>query len=298
MRCETLCIGSGPSTPVLKRLTDDAYMKLLQVICRILVWVIAICALPRQTYAQVIHLGVKTGAQLSWVRSDDKNFREIAKIHPVPGYNAGVVAAFKVKERFYLHTEYLYSTKGKKVKGRIDEMLEDRIKYNYIDVPILYNIHFRGSLGGMRKFQWYAGAGPLFSYWLGGKGKINSDEFAENNFEPFEYHIRFGERGEDIGETNIIYMKEVKRLQLGFNFGGGIMLEPSEKNKIMVDLRFEFGHTWIGTPTSADYVLPVTYDDNLKARNMGLRFSLMYLIQTNLDKKVRNKGKSNLKSKG
>jgi hypothetical protein len=153
-------------------------------------------------------------------------------------------------------------------------------------------------LGGVRKFKWYAGAGPLFSYWLGGKGTVNSDEFAENNFEPFEYRIRFGERGEDIGETNIIYVNDVKRMQLGFTFGGGIMLEPSDKNKIMVDLRFEFGHTWMGTPTSADYVLPVTYDDNLKARNMGLRFSVMYLFETNLDKKVRNKGKSNLTNKG
>jgi hypothetical protein len=31
---------------------------------------------------------------------------------------------------------------------------------------------------------------------------------------------------------------------------------------------------------------------------MGLRFSVLYLLETNLDKKVRNKGKSNLKSKG
>lgn len=270
-------------------------MKLPPLFCRILICAIAIYLLPRHVSAQVIQLGAKAGAQLSWVRSDDKNFREIVKLHPVLGYNAGAVVTFKVKERYFLHTEYLFSTKGKKVKGRIDEMLEDRITYNYIDVPILYNIHFRGSLGSVRKFKWYAGAGPLFSYWLGGRGTINSDEFAENNFQPFEYSIRFGERGEDIGETNVIYMKDVKRLQLGFNFGGGIMLEPSDKNKIMVDIRFEFGHTWMGTPASADYVLPVTYDDNLKARNMGLRFSVMYLFETNLDKKVRNKGKSNLK---
>jgi hypothetical protein len=31
---------------------------------------------------------------------------------------------------------------------------------------------------------------------------------------------------------------------------------------------------------------------------MGLRFSVLYLLATNLDKKVRNKGKSNLKNKG
>jgi hypothetical protein len=250
-----------------------------------------------QGSCQVVHLGIKGGAQLSWVRADDKAFRKMVKIQPAPGFNAGLVASFKVKERYFLHTEYLFSTKGKIIRGRVDRMLEDRITYQYIDVPIMYNIHFRGSLGGVRRFQWYAGAGPLFSYWLGGKGFINCDEFAENEFPPFDYTIRFGERGEDRGEFDAIYIKDAKRLQLGFTLGGGVMVEPGNK-KIMVDVRFELGHTWLGTPTSADYVLPVTYDDNLKARNMGLRFSVLYLLATNLDKKVRNKGKSNLKNKG
>jgi hypothetical protein len=184
------------------------------------------------------------------------------------------------------------------IRGKIDKMLEDRVTYNYIEIPLLYNIHFKGSLGGSRQFKWYAGAGPLFSYWLGGSGRIDSDEFAENNFPPFEYKIRFGERGEDIGEYDIIYVKDVNRFQLGFTFGGGLMLEPAGSGKIMIDLRGELGHTWMGTPSSADYVLPVTYDDNLKARNIGVRFSVMYLFERNMDKKVRNKGKSNLKQKG
>jgi hypothetical protein len=249
-------------------------------------------------YSQIMQFGVKAGGQYSWVSSDDPEFRSQVKIRPTPGYNAGFVLSFKVKDRYFLHSEYLFSTKGKVVKGREDKVLEDRISYNYIEVPLLYNIHFKGSLGSTRKFKWYAGAGPLFSYWLGGRGRINADDFVENNFPAFEYKIRFGERGEDLGEYDIIYVKDVKRFQLGFTLGGGILLEPSNGGKIMIDLRGELGHTWMGTPTSADYVLPVTYDDNLKARNMGVRFSVMYLFERNMDKKVRNKGKSNLKPKG
>ena len=251
-----------------------------------------------RTYSQVMQFGVKGGAQLSWFASDDREFRKSVNIQPRPGYNAGIVLSFKVKDRYFLHTEYVYSTKGKTNRGKVDKVLEDKITYNYIEVPLLYNIHFKGSVGNSREFKWYAGAGPLFSYWLGGKGRINSDEFLENNFPPLEYSIRFGERGEDLGRPDIIYMHDVKRLQLGFNFGGGILLEPANSGKIMVDLRFEVGHTWMGTSTSADYVIPVTYDDSLKGRNLGLRFSVMYLFERNLDKKVRNKGKSNLKHKG
>lgn len=262
-----------------------------------LVWIMSMMA-SAPIYSQIMQFGAKGGAQYSWMRSDDPEFRKQVKIRPTPGFNAGFVLSFKVKDRYFLHSEYLFSTKGKIIRGRIDKVLEDRITYNYIDVPLLYNIHFKGGLGSTRKFKWYVGAGPLFSYWLGGKGWIHSDEFNENSFPPFAYKIRFGERGEDVGEYDIIYVKDVNRFQLGFTLGGGILLEPSNGGKVMIDLRGELGHTWMGSSTSADYVLPVTYDDNLKARNMGLRFSVMYLFERNMDKKVRNKGKSNLKPKG
>jgi hypothetical protein len=259
---------------------------------------ILVCLISSPLYCQVLQYGIKAGPQLTWMVSDDPDFKEQVKINPHVGYNAGFVLSFKVKERYFLHTEYIFSTKGKVNRGKIDKVLEDRVTYNYVEIPMLYNVQFRGRLGGARQFKWYAGAGPLFSYWLSGKGWINSDEFLENNFPPFEYKIKFAQRGEDIGETNIIYMHDVKRFQLGFNIGGGIMLEPANSGKIMIDLRFDLGHSWMGTPSSADYVLPVTYDDNLKARNMALRFSVMYLFERNMDKKVRNKGKSNVIKKG
>lgn len=248
--------------------------------------------------AQILQYGIKAGPQLTWVAVDDKSFKDQVSIHPRMGYNAGFVLSFKVKDRYFFHTEYIYSTKGKVNRGRIDKQLEDRITYNYLELPMLYNIQFKGKVGSTRQFKWYAGAGPLLSYWLGGKGHLNSLEFIENNFPPIEYVIRFGERGEDIGEVEAIFMKDVKRLQLGFNLGGGIMLEPTNGGKVMFDARLDLGHTWMGTPGSADYVLPVTYDDNLKVRNMAVRFSVMYLFERNTDKKVRNKGKSNVIKKG
>ncbi len=261
-----------------------------------IIFITCLAGIP--AYSQIMHAGIKAGSQLSWMALDDKAFKEQVKVDPLAGYHAGVVLSFKVKERYFLHTEYIFSTKGKINRGRIDSKLKDRVVYNYIEVPILYNIHFRGKLRGSREFKWYAGGGPLLSYWLGGNGKINSDEFEENAFPPLKYKIVFGERGEDIGEVEAIYMQDVNRFQLGFNLGGGLLLEPANGGKIMFDVRFDIGHTWMGTATSTDYVLPVTYDDNLKARNMALRFSVMYLFERNLDKKVRNKGKSNVIKKG
>lgn len=243
--------------------------------------------------AQIIRAGVKAGYQLSWARHDDKDYRREVKANPVHGFNAGGVLSFKVKDRYFLHTEYLFSTKGKRVKSRDKlEELDDKITYYYIDVPLLYNIHFKSKLKGDRQFTWYAGAGPLFSYWLGGKGTVYNTEFAENEAPPLDYTLAWGERGEDFIDPVQVYVKDARRFQLGFNVGGGILLEPESGHKFMFDLRMEIGHTWLGKPESADYVIPVTYDDNLKARNMGLRFSVMYLLESNLDRKIRNKGKS------
>jgi hypothetical protein len=166
-------------------------------------------------------------------------------------------------------------------------------------LPVLYNIQFKGKLKlkNEKHFKWYAGAGPVFSYWLGGKGTIKDKELTENEIPQLDYKIKFGARtDQDEGRVDVIYLKDVKRFQLGFNIGAGLILEPPNSiSRIMLDMRFEIGHTWLGKPKSADYVIPVTYDDNLKARNMGFRLSAMYLFEFNLDKKVRKKGKSTFK---
>ncbi len=250
-------------------------------------------------FAQVIQAGITGGAQFFGVRNDDSDYRRQVKVNPILGYSAGAVLAFKVKDRYTLQTEFLFSTKGKVVQGKVDKELKDRVIYNYFDVPVLYNIFFTKHLKNVREFKWYFGAGPVFSYWLGGRGSIYSSEFSENQFPTLNYKIVFGERGEDISEIDKIYLNNVKRFQLGLNLGGGIMLEPSSNSshKIMIDLRLEFGHTWLGKATSSDYVIPVAYEDNLKARNMGLRLSVMYLLEANLSKKARHEGKSTIRQK-
>lgn len=250
--------------------------------------------------AQIVETGIKGGYQFSWTTSDDPDFRSRSKISPVSGYNAGLVLAFKLKERYFLHTEYLFSTKGKIVSdfvtsgGKPDPELVDKITYYYIDVPILYNVQFKGKVD-TRHFKWYVGIGPLFSYWLGGKGSIKSQELRENEFDELDYKIKFGIR--DDASVKSVYMDEAKRLQLGLTFGGGIKVEPPGRNRLMFDLRFEMGGTWHGKPESADYRVPSNYNDNIRARNMGLRGSVIYLYEWNLSKKSLNKGKSTKKIK-
>lgn len=242
----------------------------------------------------IFQYGVKGGFQYSWTRLDDPTQPGVVSSNPIPGFNVGLVAAFEVKKRYFLHTELLYSTKGKNVLGITDASLRNRVIYRYIDLPMLYNIQFKKTLNSatLKQFKWYIGAGPIFSYWLGGSGTVNNSELEENGLPAIDYKLKFGSRGDDLREINTVYVSDANRLQVGFNLGGGILLEPVSGRKIMIDARLEIGHSWLGKKNSTDYVLPATYKDNLQSSNMGLRLSCAYLFEKNLAKKVRNLGKT------
>lgn len=247
--------------------------------------------------AQVINAGLKLGANYSWTRSDDSDFRREYNTRGVPGFNIGAAFSFQLKERYFLHTELLFSKKGRIITGDYD--LRDEAEYNFIEIPLMYQVHFKGKLGAARQYKWYAGIGPNFSYWLGGVGRITHFEITDHDIPELPYRIRFGERLEEhSGESDYVYITDARRIQVGINLGGGIAVEPSPGRKIMVDLRFELGHSWLGGENGADYIFPDSYSSNFQQRNFGLRLSGIYFLQTNTDKKVRNKGKSSVIKKG
>ena len=248
-------------------------------------------------FPQVINAGLKVGANYSWTHSDDADFRKEYNTYGVVGFNAGVVLSFQLKERYFLQTEFLYSKKGRIVTGDLD--LRDETEYNFLEIPLMYQIHFKGKMGSSRQYKWYAGIGPNFSYWLGGKGRVTHFEITDHDIPELPYTLRFGERPDEFfGESSYVYIRDARRLQVGINIGGGIAVEPAPNRKIMVDLRFELGHSWLGGEDGADYVFPDSYSSNMQARNLGLRLSGIYLLQASTDKKVRNKGKSSVIKKG
>ncbi len=245
--------------------------------------------------AQIVRMGVKAGASLNWVKPDDKTFLDTVKISPMPGFDLGGAISFKVKDRYFLHTEYVYSQKGKIFNGKIDTDFYDKVTYHYAELPVLFTMHFKGHLGKYREFKWYLGVGPNVSYFIGGKGVVNSGELIENRMDNLNYTIAFGPR-ENTYYPEKVYYPNANRFQFGLNFGAGLMFEPGGNNKVMIDFRYEVDQTRLGK-SLADYQLPSIYDDNLRSRNRALKVSLIYMTEFSLDKKSRNKGKSTLKVK-
>lgn len=244
------------------------------------------------TYGQVL-IGPVAGPQLSWARFDDEDIRADYKLKPVFRYHAGAMVQLRVHNRFFLNTALIYSRKGKVIEGVIDSKLKNKVAYSHLDLPVLYTAEFKAKLGGGKAFKYYFGGGPNLSYWLGGKGTISSTDIVEGGVSEIEYTVVFRKPLENVAQ-NEMTIANPNRLQLGLNLVAGVVLEPVGLNKIMLTLRYEIGHSFLGE-TNGVFPAATDYTDVMQSRNSGLRLSFAYLIDLKTDQ--RKKGKSTINKK-
>lgn len=234
-------------------------------------------------------VGPEVGVNYSWTSFRDDDLRERFGMKPVPGFHAGGHLAFRVRNRFFLHTSLLYATKGRVLTGKFDSALKNASTYSYIDMPINYTVDFRGKIKG-KEFKYFVGIGPNVSYWLGGKGKIYNSELEENNQDQFSYKIKFGSSGDEDQPSNRLSVENSNRLQLGLNFIAGMVFEPLPKQRFMATMRYELGHSHLAK--SDGKFSGMYFEEPLKSRNKGFRISIAYLID--LKTEERKKGKSTI----
>lgn len=241
-----------------------------------------------------LYVGPVAGGQVSWTKFDNKDFYDSYSIRPVIGFHGGANISLKVRNRFFLHTAFLYATKGRRVEGKQDPLLTNKVRYDFIEVPVIYAVDFRAKSGGGREFKFYFGMGPTVSYWLGGKGTLyNSDldENAEYASERLSYSIAFCDPQSD-ADPHRMYVSEANRIQLGLNVATGLVFEPQPHQRILVMLRYELGHSFLSKTNNGTFI-PTYYKDVLQSRNKGLRISASYLIDLRVEN--RKKGKSTIR---
>lgn len=243
-----------------------------------------------------ILVGPVVGGNVSWVSFGDKENKDLYKVNPVVGYHAGMQVSFRVEKRFFLHTSLLYSTKGKVVKGKLDKLLDNRVTYRYIEMPILYTAEFKTRLGGGKEYNWYLGIGPNVSYWLGAKGTFFNSEVDETMpaVDEIKYTVVFN-KNIDALSNNEMNIDDPNRLQLGLNFAAGLVFEPIRDQTFMLTLRYELGHSYLSKTHTGYIPVTIEYQDTPRTRNQGLRLSIAYLLDTKI--KERKKGKSTIKKK-
>ena len=243
-----------------------------------------------------VYIGPVAGGQVSWTKFDNEDLYDAYAVKPVIGWHAGATVSMKVRNRFFLHSSILYSTKGRTIEGKDDPLLKNKVRYNFIEAPIIYAVDFKGRMGKGKEFKYYFGIGPNVSYWLGGKGKLyNSDldesgEFASTNL---EYAIVFRKDPADV-QNEEMNVAEPNRIQLGLNLASGFVFEPQPNQKILILMRYELGHSFLSRTSNGTFN-PTYYQDVLQARNKGIRLSVSY--QVDLRVEDRKRGKSTIKRK-
>jgi hypothetical protein len=245
--------------------------------------------------AQVL-VGAIAGGNYSWTAFGDKDFKDEYKVSPVFGWHAGGHLSFRVRKRFFLHTSLIYSTKGKNMEARTPEGedLEMKMRYKYIELPIVYTVNFRGYIN-KKPFKYFLGVGPNVSYWLSGKGEIfnrDTQQFADNG-PTVDFKIKFKGDPQNVGENEMVIEKPT-RIQLGLNFTTGFVFEPARDREMILTFRYELGHSYLSRESSGIF-RPTVYQENLQTRNMGLRVSLAYMIDLKVDQ--RKKGRSGFDKK-
>ncbi len=239
-------------------------------------------------FSQIL-VGPVGGINYSWTSFSNKDLKDAYRTTPVVGFHVGGHLSFKVQKRFFLHTSLLYSSKGRHLDGKLDTKLNSTARYNYIEMPISYTVDFKAKIGRSKEFKYFMGIGPNISYLLGGKGTLYNSDLEEINSPELSYRMVFKKAPEDqaADEMNVV---DPNRFQLGLNLVAGLVLEPANRQRIMVSVRYELGHTYI---SKTDGVFLDTYfEDPLRSRNQGFRISLAYLIDLKVEE--RKKGKSNV----
>lgn len=158
------------------------------------------------------YVGVKAGPTLSNYKTKTP-WKEVSNF----GYTLGAVAYKQMNANLGINFELVYIQKG--YYHKICNTLYDKLKANYLEVPVMIDYTF--IVPSLKNFKMHGNLGVYAAYWLSGKyvTKIDESSFTED----FEF------------EDN-----DAARFDLGPNLGGRI--EYILKNgSLSLDFRYELG---------------------------------------------------------
>jgi len=223
------------------------------------------------------------------------------KSSPTYGFDLGVMGAMRVHKNFVLNIQLNYSNKGKVIDGtngagRSDDNAKLNARMQYIEMPIFYVLEFKnltgkesGKGGRTKTYDWFLGAGPTISYWMGTRGTLQSSYLKENLIESLNYTGVFGFT-EDLDKEII---EDANRFQFAINITGGLAFEPAVGRKVVTALSFNIAQSWLAA-TDGQFPISFVDSDPMKIKNHSLRLSVAYLFDANIQN--RKKGKSTIKN--
>lgn len=241
--------------------------------------------LTDNSLAQMFYLGVNGGGGLQKVTYMRKEYRDQFKSKITLGGRAGVSLEVPLTNSFNLISDFDYAIRGRKVTPDENDWTMDESHY-FLELPILLNLHREGEIKkigpikGIGRFDWFIGAGPNISYFLGGSGILKTYALES------KYNISFG--GKE-GDYHYITFHNANRWQWGLDFQAGIVSHLRKGDQLMTSLRFTYGHTNLGPPDGSS--MPILgFADNIAHNYKILNLTFTYLFD--IDLMLFRKGKS------
>lgn len=159
--------------------------------------------------SKTTQFGLKGGLNVANLAGDEK-------ATAVPGAHIGLFAEFSISEKFSIQPELLFSMEGAKDNGvvteaGIDYNLEEKIKLNYINIPLMAKYYVD------KKFSVLAG--PQIGFVVSAKDKFTVSD------------------GVNSGSDEIDIKDEVESVDFGFNAG----LAYDFNDKFFAEMRYNLG---------------------------------------------------------
>ncbi|GHM98513.1 hypothetical protein WSM22_00030 [Cytophagales bacterium WSM2-2] len=255
-----------------------------------------------------LYVGPILGGTLSKIYFFDDQVRYKSLISA--GIDAGIMASVKVNKNFRLNAQLIYALRTKSIEGtdqsRVDNHFKLKSTMQYIELPIFYALEFKNisgkpTAGRQKSYDWYVGAGPVFAYWVGTKGRLNSSNLTENQIDHYDFTGSFDGSLQGAATRGKEIIPEANRFQFGLNVTAGLAFQPQGINRIMTSLHFNLMQTFLG---KADGTFPGSTPgtgtnlddiDVMNVRNHNIRLSVGYLFDSKIEK--RKKGKSTIPAK-
>lgn len=223
-----------------------------------------------------------------------------------PNYNfqVGFVMTYTASKRYSAHAEINWERIGKHVKNIenenlvLNQLVDSRMNFHFLTIPFMLRVNF-----GRPPVHYYINGGPKLSFWLGGNGNTTLEEFVENRLDengevvPEVWQIRFKQRKSDKQDinsydpysSNRMALEKANILQYSLTLGGGAYFDIRGGSRIMLDLRYSFGHSNMGFNGSQDFEWEGYYE-NFEYRHHMMSLSAGYMFE--FDAKMQRKGKS------
>jgi len=232
-------------------------------------------ALYQHADAQNFSLGIKAGPTAAWANFPDADVRAQFNSGVKTGFLVGGVIEFPLKKRYSFTAEFAYAQKGRTVKFN-DNTWKNNATYHFMDFSMALRRSYDVRIKKDVQSRLFFNIGPNIEYWLDGKGSVSTDAVSS------PYTVVFDKQPDS--NFNYNYLNNVNRWLFGLDVGVGVDANITKTQRLHTELRFTYGHTYLGTKNSSSHIEILGFEDSLQANLKTLSLTVSYMFDFDLKK--------------